>query len=147
MLLIYGKERPSEPANIRKTKQEPHNTHQRVIFTRSHTEWKFKVKAESHDKHCRLLKGPLWGQSHRKWPNAALIVHREGCCNWPQIIFQRRAGAWEETLGQSDNSQHTLWGWPLRKILKGAAHGRSATAMLLYKSLAIKDGVGRLKAK
>lgn len=104
------------------------------------------------DKHCRLLKGPLWGQSHisgyRKWSNAPLMVHRKEYCNaLPTKYFLQKRGEKGWSLGRnSDGPQHTLWR-PLRKTWKEGADDLSAAATLPYKPLAIKAGAGRLKAK
>lgn len=68
------------------------------------------------DKHCRLLKGPLWGQSHisgyRKWSNAPLMVHRKEYRNaLPTKYFLQKRGEKGWSLGRnSDVPQHTLCG-------------------------------------
>lgn len=57
---------------------------------------------------------------------------------------EKRAGAWGKN---PDVPQHTLCGRALSRTWKEGADDLSATATRSYKPLAIKAGVGRLKAK
>lgn len=66
----------------------------------------------------------------------------------PTKYLLQKGGEKGWSLGRnSDVPQHTLCGRPLRMTWKEGADDLSATATLPHKPLAIKAGVGRLKAK